>query len=130
MGLSGAKMKFRFEILGSDFFPAYFISALQDLMHANPFKAQLQLSLGNSGYVEQIVNEPCFQFDVTPNDLKCFPEGRESGNSASSSPTIAITGESGLRSSCDSNARNWSFAALAPINSCRSVTSRVLSSTR
>ena len=54
----------------------------------------------------------------------------ESGMVVSSSPTIAITGESGLRNSCESSARNWSFAAFAPINSWRSLTSRVLSSTR
>src|SRR5581483_5212469 len=39
VGLSGAKMKVRFEILGSDFLATYFISALQELMDANRFKA-------------------------------------------------------------------------------------------
>ena len=58
---------------------------------------------------------------------------RTSGDSAtwaSSSATIAITGDRGLRNSCESNARNWSFAAFAPNNSLRKVMSRVFSSIR
>ena len=72
-------MKFHFEVLGSDFLPAYFVSAMEDLMHANRFKGQLQLPLGNPGHVEQIVNETRFQFDVTPNDLKRLPDGLRIG---------------------------------------------------
>ena len=71
---SSAKVKFRFEILGSDFLPAYFVGALQGLMHTNRLKAQLQLPFGNSSHIEQVVNQPRFQFDVAPNDIERFSD--------------------------------------------------------
>ena len=48
----------------------------------------------------------------------------------SSSATIVTTGDNGVRNSCESWAKNWSFAMLASINSWRIDTSAVRSSTR
>ena len=54
--VGGAKPKFYIEILCLDFFSAYLVSALQDLVYGNRFEAQLQLAFRNAGNIEQIVN--------------------------------------------------------------------------
>ena len=56
MCVTGPKLKFHFQILRFDFFPAYLVSTLQDLVNANRLKAQLQFALRYTGHVEQIVN--------------------------------------------------------------------------
>ena len=113
-----------------DFFPANFVGALQDLVDAYRLEAELELALRDAGDVEKVVDQARLQLDVATDDRERVRTSGESGALASSSPTMAMTGESGLRNSCESRARNWSLAAFAPINSWRRVTSRVLSSTR
>jgi hypothetical protein len=43
---------------------------VDDLVHANRLKAQLQFAFRDACDVEQIVNQARFQLDVAPNDLE------------------------------------------------------------
>ena len=78
--IGGAKTKFHFEIFGSNVLAANFVSTVEDLVHANRLKAQLQFAFRDACDVEQIVNQARFQLDVTPNDLERLADRRRIRN--------------------------------------------------
>src|SRR4030095_12850753 len=73
--IGGAKTKFHFEIFGSNVLAANFVSTVEDLVHANRLKAQLQFAFRDACDVEQIVNQVRFQLDVASNDIERLANG-------------------------------------------------------
>ena len=44
-------------------------------MNANGLKTQLQFPFRDASDVEQVINEPRFQFDISPDNLERFCDG-------------------------------------------------------
>ena len=47
-----------------------FVGALHCLVHRHSFEAELQFALGDARHIEQVVDEPRLQFDVSPDDFQ------------------------------------------------------------
>ena len=74
MGVDSAKPEFCLELLGCDIFGTNFVSALQNFVNAHDLEAQLQLALGDSGDIKQVVDQARFQLNVAADDLECSPD--------------------------------------------------------
>ena len=70
------------------------------------FETELEFAFRDAGNIEQVVDQARLQFDISPDDGERMTHIGIVRRTASSSPTIAMTGESGLRNSCESRARN------------------------
>ena len=67
-------------MLRSNVLAANLVSAVQDFVHANSLKAQLQFAFCDARDVEQIVDQTRFQLDVASNDLERLVNRRGIGN--------------------------------------------------
>src|SRR5438552_12147832 len=91
------------------FHPADFGHVRNRFMRINLLELQLQFVFRDPGQIEQIVNELAFQLHIaTDHSERGFGIFRLDGTDSSAS-NAAITGVSGVRSSCESIARKLSF---------------------
>src|SRR4051794_1920007 len=62
----GAQIELNPELFGARFFTTNLECPLDDLVQGNRLQGELQFAFGDSSHVEQIIDQPRFQFDVPP----------------------------------------------------------------